>query len=78
MKNLLDYTLTRLVDYPEDVKIDEASNEYGETVYTLRVNQADIPRLIGKNGNMIKALRKIVQGLAGISQQRIRLQIAED
>ncbi len=77
MKNLLDYTLTHLVEHPEDIKISESTNEYDEIVYTLKLHEEDIPRVIGKHGNMIKALRRVVQGLAGIDNRRMRLQIEE-
>lgn len=77
MKNLLDFVLTHLVTYPESIEIMESTNDYGDAVLNIKVHEEDIPRVIGKNGNMIKALRKIVQSLAASSNQRVHLQIED-
>ncbi len=77
MKNLLEYILTHLLAHPEDLKIEESSNDYGDLVLTVKAHSEDIPRIIGRNGSMIKALRKIVQSLAANSKQRVNLQVED-
>ena len=58
MKNLLEYILIHLVQFPEDVKIEEVEDEKG-FLYTIHVNQEDIGRVIGKGGSVIHSIRNI-------------------
>ena len=58
MKNLLEYILIHLVQYPEDVRIEEVEDERG-FLYTIHVNEEDIGRVIGKGGAVIHSIRNI-------------------
>lgn len=58
MKNLLEYILIHLVQYPEDVRIEETEDERG-FLYTIHVNPEDIGRVIGKGGSVIHSIRNI-------------------
>ena len=51
-----------IVNYPEDIVVQ--SNEINETFYeiTIIANSADIGKLIGKNGNMINAMKTLLNG----------------
>jgi len=60
MKNLLEYILIHLVDFPEDVQIAE-SQDGDMWIYTITVNQEDIGRVIGKGGSVIQAIRNIAK-----------------
>lgn len=60
MKNLLEYLLIHLVDYPEDVQIEEKETERGFE-YLLKVNPEDMGRVIGKRGSVIEAIRSIAK-----------------
>ena len=58
MKNLLEYILIHLVQFPEDVKIEETEDDRG-FLYTIHVNPEDIGRVIGKGGAVIHSIRNI-------------------
>lgn len=60
MKNLLEFLLIHIVDFPEDVSVEESETDRGMT-YTLRVNPDDMGRVIGKNGAVIESIRKIAK-----------------
>ena len=60
MKNLLEYLLIHLVDYPEDVVVEETETERGFE-YSLRVNPEDMGRVIGKKGSVIESIRAIAK-----------------
>jgi len=60
MKNLLEYLLIHLVDYPEDVVVEETETERGFE-YSLRVNPEDMGRVIGKKGSVIESIRSIAK-----------------
>jgi len=74
MKNLLEYILIHLVDYPEDVVI-EAHEEEELLVYTIKVNPEDIGRVIGKKGSVINAIRNIVRVRAIKENARVRIEV---
>jgi predicted RNA-binding protein YlqC (UPF0109 family) len=61
MKNLLEYLLIHLVDYPEDVQIEENETERGFE-YLLKVNPEDMGRVIGKRGSVAK-VRAVKEGI---------------
>jgi predicted RNA-binding protein YlqC (UPF0109 family) len=66
MKNLIEYLLIHLVDHPEAVEIEESQPEEQtgrrpQVVYTIRVHDEDVGRVIGKGGSTIHAIRTIVK-----------------
>ncbi len=50
-----------IVSYPEDIKV-ELQDSDGATEILLRANQADIGKLIGKDGKMIGAIKTVISG----------------
>ena len=75
MKNLLEYILIHLVQYPEDVRVDETQDERG-FLYTIHVNSEDIGRVIGKGGAVIHSIRNI--GKIRAIKEGIRARITID
>ena len=61
MKNLLEYILIRLVEYPEEVQVDESTMSDGTILLTITANEADYGRIIGKGGAVISAIRSIIR-----------------
>ena len=51
-----------IVSYPDDIEVE--LKEINETFYEVIVNanDSDIGKLIGKNGNMINAIKTILNG----------------
>ena len=76
MKNLLEFILIHLVNFPDDVGVEETVGER-EDVYTISVNAADIGRIIGKAGNTIQAIRSIAKVRAMKEHQLIRILVKE-
>ena len=75
MKHLLEYLIIHLVDYPEDVSIEEEEGDY-RTTYTVCAHEDDIGRIIGGNGKTIKAIRKVARIYAAKNDLRFRIEIA--
>lgn len=61
MKNLLEYILIRLVEYPEEIQVNESTMEDGTILLTVNANEADYGRIIGKAGAVISAIRSIIR-----------------
>ncbi len=74
MKNLLEYILIHLVDYPEDVAV-ETHEEDDLTTYSIKVNAADVGRVIGKRGSIINSIRNIARVRAIKENTRVRVEI---
>lgn len=76
MKDLLDYIVKNLVTKPEAVKI-EQSGQNGEVNLLLTVDPSDMGLIIGKNGQTIHAIRRLLTVRAIAEQVRVNLQLAE-
>ncbi|MCA9519689.1 MAG: KH domain-containing protein [Myxococcales bacterium] len=76
IKELVEIIVTSIVDYPDDVQINIV--ESGATiVIELSVAKSDIGKVIGKQGNMARALRTIISNAATKLKKRSVLQILE-
>ncbi len=76
MKELLEMIAKVLVDNPEQVNVTEVEGEQ-TTVLELRVAQADLGKVIGKQGRTARAVRTIL-GAAGMKMhKRFVLEILE-
>jgi uncharacterized protein len=77
MQAFLEFAVKGLVDHPEEVTVTPV--EHGGTIlYELRMNPADVGRIIGKQGKTIHTLRALL--LAGSAKKGLRcsLEIVEE
>ncbi|MFH2118482.1 MAG: KH domain-containing protein [Candidatus Paceibacterota bacterium] len=76
MKNFVEYLLVRLVDHPEDLVVEEEQTDEGLAIH-IRVHADDMGRVIGRSGNVIKAIRKLVQVKAAKDDLQVRVLLDE-
>lgn len=76
MKELIETIVKPLVDYPDQVSVEEKSDERNIT-YLLSLNKEDIGKVIGKQGRVIKAIRTVVYAAGTSHNKRIHLEINE-
>lgn len=76
MKDLLEYIVKNLVSNPDAVSINEDSGN-GEINLTLTVDTKDMGLIIGKGGQTIHAIRKILTVRAIAENVRVNLQLSE-
>lgn len=76
MKDLLQYIVTNLVSKPEAVSINEQSED-GNVNLDLIVDPSDMGLIIGKGGQTIRAIRKLLTVRAIAENVRVNLQLAE-
>ncbi len=74
MKDLLNYIVTSLVTKPEKVLIDEQVNGTDIT-YILTVDPEDMGLIIGKGGQTIRSIRKLLTVRALAEGVRVNLQL---
>jgi predicted RNA-binding protein YlqC (UPF0109 family) len=76
MKEALANLVRSLVGNPDAVEVIEKQNG-STTVLQVRVEQADVGRLIGREGRTIKAVRSILYAISHKQGRRYQLEIAE-
>ena len=76
MKELLSFIVASIVTKPEAVLIDEQKEE-GNVNLNLTVDPTDMGLVIGKNGQTIRAIRKLLTVRAIAENVRVNLQLTE-
>lgn len=74
MKELVEVIARALVDYPEEVAVTETENDKS-IVIELRVAQADMGKVIGKQGRIAKAIRSVVKAAASRDKVNVDVEI---
>lgn len=76
MKELLETIVRPLVDNPADISVTQ--NERDDAiVLELRVNEADMGRVIGKQGRIAKAIRTVMRAAAKTDGKKVIVEIVE-
>ncbi len=75
-KEFLEYVIKALVEFPNDVKISRSVDEMGVLI-SLSVNQADMGKIIGRQGNTAKAIRTLLRVIGMKNNARVNLKINE-
>jgi predicted RNA-binding protein YlqC (UPF0109 family) len=76
MRQLVESITKALVDSPDEVKVTEIEGEQ-TTVIELRVAQADLGKVIGKQGRTARAMRTILSAASAKIKKRTVLEIIE-
>ncbi|NGO40292.1 KH domain-containing protein [Limisphaera ngatamarikiensis] len=76
MEAFLDYVIKGLVSRPEAVSI-RSVRRGGTVVYEVRVDPADMGKVIGKNGVTINAIRSLVLAGGGKRGQHCVVEVSE-
>jgi len=75
-KNVLETIVTALVAHPEDIKIEDKTDDMGILI-TLGVHKEDMGRVIGRAGETAKAIRTILRAVGMTEEARVNLKIDE-
>lgn len=76
MRELIEYVTKQIVTSPDDVEVIE--DRSSESInFSLRVNPADMGLVIGKGGQIIKAIRKLLTVRAIVENARVSLYLVE-
>ena len=76
MKDTLHFIVSAIVDNPDAVVIEE-HEEDGFTNLVISVDPADMGKVIGKEGKVIRSIRNIMKVKAMKSDIRIKISLAE-
>ena len=76
MQELLKIIAQGLVEQPDAVSVTmDEPREDGSVVYHLHVAEADIGRVIGKQGRIAKAIRVVMRAAATRSNEKVIVEI---
>jgi uncharacterized protein len=76
MKDTLIYILKAIVTNEDAVRVEEEERE-DATYYTISVDAADIGKVIGKEGKIIRSIRNVMKIPAIKQNKRINISLAE-
>ena len=76
MKDTLLYLLSHMVENPEALSVDEVEEE-GKKILVVHADQADIGKIIGKHGRIIRAIRDLIKIIAVKQNIYVDVTIAE-
>ena len=74
MKELVEYIAKSIVNEPDQVKVEEETDEEGITL-KLQVADDDKGRIIGKQGRIAQAMRTLLRVKAAKAATKVRLEI---
>ena len=74
MKELVEFIAKSIVDAPDDVKVEEETEE-DIIVLKLQVADEDKGRVIGKQGRIAEAMRTLLRVKAAKASTKVRLEI---
>jgi predicted RNA-binding protein YlqC (UPF0109 family) len=77
LAELLEDLARRLVDQPDEVRVERARREDGVTLLRLHVAPDDVGKVIGRKGRIARALRAVVRASAAQRRERVHLEIVE-
>ena len=76
MKDLIIHIAQSLVDYPEQVEVNEVEGSQ-TSVLELKVAKEDLGKVIGKQGRTARAIRTILSAASAKIKKRSVLEIIE-
>lgn len=68
LKHIIEYTVKSLVEFPDQVSI-VSSAQGSKEVFEIRVNTQDIGKVIGKDGQTIRAMRMLMYSMIPQGQE---------
>jgi predicted RNA-binding protein YlqC (UPF0109 family) len=76
MTELLEWLARRLVDEPDAVRVEREERD-DAIVFHLHVAPEDVGKVIGKQGRIARALRRVVRAGGARAHERYVLEIAD-
>jgi predicted RNA-binding protein YlqC (UPF0109 family) len=76
VRQFLEFIVRQLVEFPDEVMLSEIPSGR-MTVFRLQMRQTDVGRIIGRNGQTIRAIRALLASAAARHGQKATLDIVE-
>jgi predicted RNA-binding protein YlqC (UPF0109 family) len=76
MREFLEYVAKHLVDNPDAVHISEEEKD-NKIIFKIKVDQADIGKIIGKQGRTAQSMRVLLSAVAAKLGKRALLEVED-
>lgn len=77
--SFVEYIVLAIVDKPDEVRIEESYDEEQNTVTCyIYLDPTDVGKVIGRNGNVITAIRQIVSAIASKKKQKAFVKVVTE
>lgn len=76
MEEFLRYVIGKLIEYPDELVISHTESG-NKVVYHLAMRKSDLPKVIGKGGHTIQALRTLLHASGQKRGLQVGLEIIE-
>ncbi|MDE0484590.1 MAG: KH domain-containing protein [Candidatus Poribacteria bacterium] len=76
-KELIEYIVNALVDYPDDVVVREVTGEK-VVIIELSVAEADLGKIIGRYGRTLRAIRTLLYTAGLNGNKKVILELLEE
>lgn len=76
MEEFLRYVIRSLVEFPDEVVLKKTETP-GRTEFLVAARPSDIPKIVGKGGHTIRALRTLISASARRRNQSASLELLE-
>ena len=77
MKDVLELIIASLVDNKEEISIEEINNEKSVD-FKVKVSNADMGKVIGKQGRVAKSIRTVMKSVAGKEGKKVNVEFVEE
>ncbi len=77
MKAFVEFVVRSVATRPEAVEVEE-SEQAGLRVFRIRVAPEDVGRVIGRQGQVIQAMRTILRAVAARRGERVQVELAQE
>ena len=75
-KDFVEFVVKSIVDNPNDVQIERTVDEMGVLI-SLKINQADMGQIIGRQGSTAKSIRTLLRVIGAKNNARVNFKIIE-
>ena len=76
-RQLLEYIGPWLVDNPDELQINETEGDRGALVIEVSVDPADMGKLIGKRGRIIRSIRTLARAAGQRDGQNVMVEVVD-
>ena len=76
VRQFLEFIIRQLVEFPDEMMLSEIPNGR-TTIFRLQLRRSDIGKIIGRNGQTIRAIRALLASSAARHGQKATLDIVE-
>lgn len=77
MKELLEFIVKSLVENKDKVEITEGTKEDGTIVFSIKVDEKEMGKIIGKQGRIAKAIRTLTKAVSSKENKKVVVDIVD-